>query len=655
MRPDHLDLLRTVSAPSLGPDGARAVVAVTRPDVAADAYASRLWQVPTDGSAAATPLTRGPRDDAPRHSPDGTAIAFLRSTPGGRAQVHVVPAAGGEPVAVTDQHLGVASFSWFPDGRRLVFAARVAEPGRYGTDPDVEPAAEPPRRITTQRYLANGLGYTADQRLHVFVVDVPDPAAEPVPGVPAAVQLTTADTDHAHPRATPDGTGVTVVAALHDGRDDDLRVGAHLLRLPRDGAGAGVEELVGPGSDLEVADVLVTASGTVFLLAQPLDARGLDTAGRSTGLYVLRDGRPHLLTDLETVDLGESTLDEGEPAGAVPDAVLVQDRTRGTAALLRVDAAGALTRLTSGPVEVTGAAAAGGTLVVALRDPGTAGDVAVVEAGGLRRLTDLSAPLRAAGVVTPHEVVVAARDGRPVHGWVLLPDASPGAPPPPTVLLIHGGPYAQYTGSLFDEAQVLAAAGYAVVMGNPRGSAGYGQAFSRSIAGAMGTVDASDVLDLLDGAVREHGLDPARVGIMGGSYGGYLTAWTTAHDHRFAAAIVERGYLDAELFVGTSDIGSWFSEQYVGEDPAQQRARSPQSVAHLTRTPTLVIHSEQDLRCPLSQAQRYFLTLRRAGVPAELLVFPGEDHELTRSGRPRHRRQRFDAVLEWWARHLPVG
>jgi len=652
VQPQHLDLLRSVSAPSLSPDGAHVVFAVTRPDVAADAYVGQLWHAPVDGSSPPVPLTRGHHDDTPAVSPDGRLVAFLRRAPGARAQLHVVAAGGGEPVALTDAPLGVSSPAWTPDSRRLVFAARVPEPGRYGTDPAVSAEAEAPRRITTLRYKANGVGYTGDQRRHVFAVDVPDLEAEPVPGaLPAARPLTSGDVDHSHPRPTPDGTGVTVVAARHAGRDTDLRVGAHVVPLDPAAGGTPVRELVAAEDDLQVADALTTASGTVFLLAQALDERGLDTAGRSTGLYALRDGRPHLLTDLETLDLGESTL---EPAGA--DAVLVRARTRGTVALLRVDAAGAVTPLTSGAVEVTGASAAGPTVVVAVSDATSAGDVAVVEAGGrLRRLTDLSAPLRAAGVVVPRDVVVTARDGQPVHGWVLRPDTAPDAPPPPTLLLVHGGPYAQYTVSLFDEAQVLAGAGYAVVMGNPRGSAGYGQAFSRSVAGALGGVDATDVLDLLDGAVREHGLDPARVGVMGGSYGGYLTATTIARDDRFAAAVVERGYLDAELFVGTSDIGTWFSDQYVGADPAQQRARSPQSVAQRTRTPTLVVHSEQDLRCPLSQAERYYLALRRAGVEAELLVFPGEDHELTRSGRPRHRRQRFDAVLAWWARHLPVA
>ena len=228
-----------------------------------------------------------------------------------------------------------------------------------------------------------------------------------------------------------------------------------------------------------------------------------------------------------------------------------------------------------------------------------------------------------------------------------------GEGPHPTLLMIHGGPFAAYSVHLFDEAQVYADAGYAVVFCNPRGSAGYGQQHGRAITGAMGTVDMDDVLDFLDGALAAHPeLDATRLGILGGSYGGYLTAWTIAHDHRFAAAVVERGFLDPEAFVGSSDIGWFFPQQYNGTDHESIRAQSPQAVARLVTTPTLVVHSEDDLRCPISQAETWFATVKLNGVESEMLVFPGENHELSRSGSPRHRVQRFDAILEWFGRYL---
>jgi len=307
--------------------------------------------------------------------------------------------------------------------------------------------------------------------------------------------------------------------------------------------------------------------------------------------------------------------------------------------------------LTDEHTVVGGAGAAGEVVAVAFADARTAGDVAVVDGGGLRRLTDFSAPLRGEGIVTPTELTVDGRDGYPVHGWVLVPE---GEGPHPVLLSIHGGPFASYTHAFFDEAQVYVSAGYAVVMCNPRGSAGYGQAHGRVIRQRMGTVDLADVLDFLDGAIsRVPGLDGSRVGVMGGSYGGYLTAWTIAHDRRFAAAIVERGFLDPEAFIGTSDIGSFFADEYTGTDADLMRSQSPQAVVDQVRTATLVLHSANDLRCPLGQAERYYTALRRRGVEAELVIFPGEDHELSRSGRPRHRRERFDIILDWWARHLP--
>nr|NLD40225.1 S9 family peptidase [Actinomycetales bacterium] len=255
-------------------------------------------------------------------------------------------------------------------------------------------------------------------------------------------------------------------------------------------------------------------------------------------------------------------------------------------------------------------------------------------------------------VVMPTELVVKSADGYPVHGWVFVPE---GEGPHPVLLNIHGGPHADYTWGWFDEVQVLAGAGYAVVQCNPRGSAGYGREHGTAIREQMGTLDFQDVIAFLEGALKaEKSLDKKRLGIMGGSYGGYLTAWTIAHDHRFATAVVERGYLDPGTFVGTSDIGWYFSEEYTGADPAHAETQSPMAFVHQVRTPTLVIHSEEDWRCPIEQAQRWFAALRRTGTPTEMLVFPGEDHELSRSGTPWHRRQRFDAVLEWVGRHLPV-
>ncbi|MDQ3454484.1 MAG: prolyl oligopeptidase family serine peptidase, partial [Actinomycetota bacterium] len=184
---------------------------------------------------------------------------------------------------------------------------------------------------------------------------------------------------------------------------------------------------------------------------------------------------------------------------------------------------------------------------------------------------------------------------------------------------------------------------------------GYGQGHGLAIKGAMGTVDADDILAFLDGCLADPALplDAERLGVMGGSYGGYMTAWLTTRTDRFTAAIVERGYLDADSFVGSSDIGWFFSDEYHAGAPGR-REQTPMTYVDRVQTPTMVIHSEADWRTPIEQGQRWFTALRRNGVPAELLIFPGEGHEMSRSGKPTHRRDRFTHILRWWSEHLPV-
>jgi dipeptidyl aminopeptidase/acylaminoacyl peptidase len=659
MRAADLGLLTGVSAPTVHPGGQRAVVSVTHPSLEADATVGQLWTVPLTGHAAPRRLTRGFRDTAPQFSPDGRLLAFLRAAPSAPPQLVVMDAAGGEPVAVTDRKLGVTEFAWAPDGRSLAFVSRVPEQGRYGTVEGIDANSEPARRIRTLKYQANGTGYTNDRRAHVFVVAVPDvwgeppvqPVAEadgssaPAPTVPEAAQLTAGDWDDGAIAFSPDGRTLAFVSARHETRDDDLR--ADVFVVPVDGSGEP-RNVTGEHGAVTVSAVAYGLNGVLYYTAQDLGETGRDFVARNFALYAVEPGAgtPRRLTEPATVDLTESDI-----VAYRDDSVLVRDRRRGALVLTEVEASGASRVLTDERMVVTGVGTAGEVVVASVSDARTAGDVALVTADGLRTLTDFSRELREAGVIAPRELTVTGRDGYPIHGWVVAPE---GEGPHPVLLNIHGGPYASYTGALFDEAQVYAAAGYAVVMCNPRGAAGYGEEHGRVIRQRMGTVDLDDVLDFLEGAIAEvAGLDGDRVGIMGGSYGGYLTAWTIAHDHRFAAAIVERGFLDPDAFVGTSDIGSFFGDEYVGTDPELMRSQSPQAVVDRVTTPTLVLHSAADLRCPLGQAERYYAALKRNGVEAELVIFPGEDHELSRSGRPRHRRQRFDIILDWWAHHLP--
>ncbi|MBO1752833.1 S9 family peptidase [Actinotalea sp. BY-33] len=688
MIPTDLSLLRAPGAPALSPDGTTVVFSVTAPDVDADEYTGALWTVPADGSLPPRRLTRGHRDTAPAWSPDGRWIAFLRAEPEGKPQLHVVEAAGGEPVLLTDAPLGVSEPLFSPEGTRIAYLARVPEEGRYVAGGTA--GAEPPRHITTYRYRGDGVGFFRDRPQHLHLITLPeDPGSGPLP---EPVALTDGDHDVAGHRWLPDGEALVATSAVHADREDDLLRDAVLVEVPpvRDGLDEGPPAggtlaaprpltRAGERDQLAVDTVAPSADGrTLWFLATDMGATGREFVAAQTGLFSLdldrarsEDGgpAPRRHTDVETVDLASGLLT------VTRERVLVADQRRGAVVLLDLPADPAAEGsaepgrvLVGGPVVVQAVSAppVGTRAVAAVATGDSAGDLVVVDLGSgeQRQVTDLSAELRGTGRLRPvRELEATAPDGYPVHGWVATPDPDRfGTGPHPTILMIHGGPYAQYTHALFDEVQTLAEAGYAVVLGNPRGSAGYGAAHGKAIQRAFGTVDTDDVLALLDHALADAdlGLDAERVGVMGGSYGGYLTAWLTTRTHRFAAAVVERGFLDPVSFVGSSDIGWFFGLQYVGDAATEDgaaalAAQSPMAHVGEVRTPTLVIHSENDWRCPVEQGQRWFVELKRRGVESELLLFPGEGHELTRSGRPRHRLARFEHVLAWWSRHLPVA
>jgi dipeptidyl aminopeptidase/acylaminoacyl peptidase len=647
MRPNDLALLRIPGVPAVSPDGRMAVVAVARPDLEADEYRSQLWAVPTDGSAAARPLTSGHLDSAPAFSPDGRWLAYLSAEPGERPQLWLLPTAGGAPRRLTDHHLGAGAPVWAPDSRRLAYVARVPEHGRYGTVDGVGPGAEPPRLITTLKYRRDAVGFLGDRPSQVFVLDLPadfDDDTAP-PRVPA--QVTTGTADSVDVTWRPDGGELAFVSARHPRADVDLVRDVYAIRPD----GSGLRRITESRGDCALPAYDPTGA-TLYVTAVPdLGAEGLDFVARqAVPCRVDAAGGP--LAPL--LDPAQHHRGDETPATVVVDGgVLVGVQRAGAVELLRVPADGGTPEvLVDGSFTVRGFAAGGGVVVAVVAHDRSAGELIAITPGRRRLLTAFGRRLGETGRVhRMRERTATAPDGYPVHGWVTTP---PGPGPYPVLLAIHGGPFAQYGWTLLDETQAYVSAGYAVVQCNPRGSSGYGEAHGRAIKGGFGELDAADVLAFLDTALTDPRLDADRVGVMGGSYGGYLTAFLIGRTSRFTAAISERAFIDPVSFVGSSDIGWSFPDQYLGTDPERLAAQSAMTNAAAITTPTLVIHSEEDWRCPLEQGARLYVELKRRGVPSELLLFPGEGHELSRSGRPLHRLARLEHVLRWWARWLPT-
>jgi dipeptidyl aminopeptidase/acylaminoacyl peptidase len=250
-----------------------------------------------------------------------------------------------------------------------------------------------------------------------------------------------------------------------------------------------------------------------------------------------------------------------------------------------------------------------------------------------------------------------ARDGFEIDGWVMKPTGAEPGTKRPALLNIHGGPHAQYGWGFFDEFQVYAGAGYVVIYTNPRGSQGYGEAFTGAVIRDWGGGDYLDVMAGVDEALRRHDdIDAGRLGVIGGSYGGFLTSWIVGHTGRFRAACSERAVNDQWAMFGTSDIGHVFNAVELGalpwDSPKEYLDRSPVTYAKEITTPLLIMHSEDDLRCPMGQAEQLFVMLKKLRKDVLFVRFPDETHELSRSGKPRHRLARFRFILDWFAKYL---
>jgi dipeptidyl aminopeptidase/acylaminoacyl peptidase len=302
---------------------------------------------------------------------------------------------------------------------------------------------------------------------------------------------------------------------------------------------------------------------------------------------------------------------------------------------------------------------AGGRIAACIDDGAAPGEVVLVDGRAEHRLTDANPWLRERWLARPERHVFTAADGTEIEGWLLHPPGFDPARKHPLVMQIHGGPHSQYGWTFFHEFQVLAGLGFLVFYTNPRGSDGYGEAFRRAVVRDWGGEDYRDLMTALDQLIERTGyVDETRMGVAGGSYGGFMTNWVVGHTDRFAAAISMRSISNLVSEIAQHDIVLW-GELEMGPwpwpDPDELWRRSPIRYVRDMRTPLLLLHSEMDLRCAFSQAEELFGALRVLGKEVELVRFPGETHDLSRGGRPDRRVERLRRIGDWFTRHLVAG
>ena len=642
--------LAIVDEPRLSPDGETVAFTQKTADTLANAYRSAIWAVPFVGGEPRQLTSGVARDRAPVWSPDGRWLAFL-SDRGVKTQIYVMPTTGGEARQLTDGLTGVESIAWSPASDRLVFVARVVPEG-VGSILD-GPPPPPYREITRIKHKADGRGLV-EGRTHLFVIDLNG-------GPPR--QITDGDWDDRQPAWSPDGTSIAFTSDRSAARD--WADGTSIYVVP---AAGGRTRRVARGDDVLWASSWSPDGRTIACVGR----RGGDSPGGAIArLWTMpaEGGAPTCLTADYDLGLGCDVISDlrAEHPAATPlwsaDGSTLRFLVSewGNASLYEISASGGEPRrLVSGDRVLLDVHAVGDRLAFTVTDVREPGDVYAARADGSdeRRLTDVNrAFLNTLEIAEPEHLKLTGAGGQTVQGW-FLPGRGRGRRP--LVLEIHGGPHSMYGNAFFHEFQLLAARGYHVLFTNPRGSRGYGERFCTEIAGGWGELDYQDLMLAVDQVITRPDVDASRLGMAGGSYGGYMTNWVVGHTDRFRAAVTMRCLTNFISFYGTSDIGPWFSEREMLGSPrdALERywQRSPIAYVERVNTPMLILHSEQDLRCPLEQAEQWFVSLRRLGKTAEFLRFPEENHNFSRSGRPDRRVVRLDRIVEWFDRWLmPSG
>ncbi len=647
LKPSDLLEFCWVSDPQLSPCGRK--VAFVSTYIEDNKYRSAIWLVPSKGGIA-TRLTNGPKQDkSPRWSPDGKKIAFV-SDRSGSNQIWVIDVEGGEAQQVTRMKSGVQDISWSPDGTKFAFVYK------WSPEDDKEvPQAEKSdvRVIDRIKFKADGKGFWDGKYSHVYIADA-------VTG--ESRRITAGEFDHISPAWAACSSRIAVVANRTEEADYTDVTDIWLFDLASSSP-TKLTHSVGPcsapcfspdgkriaffghdnafgGATLSSVWVVDVAGGKPQRLTPPL------TLGAAAGSDMKYGDNPHrpLFSECgsEIVFIGSE---------------------RGTSNVFSVSLEnGNLKKVTQGEHSVYGLSRARGVLAVARADHLCPGDIYSydVSTDEWVRLTHANdALLSGVHLSVPEKIIYKGELDWDIEGWLMPPVGKKAGVRYPMVLEIHGGPHSAYGAAFYFEFQLLAAAGYAVLFTNPRGSDSYGQQFVAATRHDWGGADYRDIMAGVDHVLQLDWLDSARLGVTGGSYGGYMTNWIIGQTQRFSAAVSCRSTCNRYSQFGNSDIG-YKNGEYEFPGPPWESAdfymkHSPISYVANVTTPLLLVHSENDYRCPVSQAEEFFVALKYLRRCVQLVRFPQEGHELSRSGRPDHRLERLERMLGWFKQYIPTN
>jgi dipeptidyl aminopeptidase/acylaminoacyl peptidase len=658
-----------VGSPQISPDGAKVVYTLVKVAANHDDYETALWIAPTSGGPSRQ-LTSGPRDSGAQWSPDGKTLAFLRATEkDGKPQppqVYLLSLEGGEARALTEMPKGASSPVWSPDGHSIAFSS-ISLPKDF--EKKVDAVESDVRVITRAQYRENGEGYVdPDRPTHIWVVDVPRVAAGPQ----KSRALTTGEFSESDTTWSPDGGKIYFTSDRNKEPYYEPPQRAIYVVSATGGAMQKVTAIDGP-----VYQISVSPNGRRLAFVGEID-RGEGVVQRSYSepdLFVAETepgSTPKNLTVQYDFDIAGSVQgDQAPPRGggvsppvwsADGGSIFVKTSEQGRVNLERVDSeTGKVEAVTKGDHSIISYSATpdGSKMAVLLSTPTNIGDVFLVNSasGKMEPVTHVNAELfTRLSLTEPETIWYKSFDGRRIQAWVQRPPDFQAGKKYPLILDIHGGPHSAY-GYVFDhEFQWMAAKGYVVLYPNPRGSTSYGQEFGNIIQYHYPGDDFKDLMAGVDELIARGWVDPEKLGVTGGSGGGVLTNWTVGHTDRFKAAVSQRSIADWTGFWYTADF-SQFTPFWFRGAPWQQEAdfkeRSPITYIERVHTPLMLIEGEADFRTPPADGgEQMFRALKYLKRPVVMVRFPGESHELSRSGKPSHRVERLQHIVAWFDKYL---
>jgi dipeptidyl aminopeptidase/acylaminoacyl peptidase len=643
VEPGDLYRLRIISDPQISPDGRLVAFVLAQMDEESNEYRRNVYVADADGVV--TQYTSGDKDTAPRWSPDGNFVAFL-SARKDRPQIYLLGTGGGEARPLTDRRLGAGTPVWSPDSRSIAFTGAVSTDG---DEEDPKERAKDPKKVAKTKisdragYKSDGLGYIGNRRRHIFIVEVADGALR---------QLTEGDYRNDGPAWSPDGMHI----AFASDRDPnwDISTQSHIFVVPREGgtprqltANASFTHPTFSPDGSRIAMTGRNAPDEAFVPDQlySIARDGSDLREESAGW----DGYVGYGLISDVVGADDPCLTWRE------DGIYVLGSLRGESDVYR-SAGGSLEKVTEGRHAITGFSfASNGSVAYAKATSDTLPEIYRCGGGEDRRLTHENDDFLAEVFIQrPERLSYPGAKGENGDAWLLAPRGADTGKHP-LIVYIHGGPMLAYGEVIFFEYQVLAGQGFGVFYPNIHGSATYGREYQTSINGAWGGLDFQDVVNGTELAGQRPWVDRSRIGIIGGSYGGFMTNWAVSHDTRFKAAVTERCVCDWISFFGTSD-GGWVWNRVTGAYPEDDVQKlwdmSPVKYVRDISTPLLVMHYEGDDRTPIGQGEEMFNALRRNGKETRFIVFPEESHGMTRTGKPSRRVERLGYILDWFKEKL---